>query len=271
MIINAQHDFGFVHIAKCAGSTIRQQLRDYDDLEGRLSRTMRIDGYGRINGSHLPLQVLADVFPDELAALRRVTSYTVCRDPLGRFASGIAQRLRGPLGREPGEMTRAEIAAEIDSVIVYLDALNGFPTIDYTLFVPQIDYVELAGERVVTHVVPIERMNLLFDAIERVHGLPIQRDTVWNPTVTYRNPRLVKPLNRLKKFARKRLPVRQYGKLRDLGVRVFTRKGVPQLEEAVKGSDRVRDFVQSYYAQDIALHRRSLERIQGELGQGGSA
>ena len=259
MIIIAKHNFGFVHIAKCAGSTIRHHPRDSDDLEGRLSRTMQVEGYGRINGSHLPLRVLAEVFPQDLAALQQVTSYTVCRKPLDRFASGIAQRLRGTLGREPGEMTQSEIAAEVETVIAHLEAHRGDLADGYGLFVPQIDYIELEGEKIVTHVVPIERMGTLFDAIEHKHGLPIQRDTVWNPTVTYRNPRLVGPLNRLKKYTRKHLPVSQYSKLRDIGVRVFTRKGVPQLEDAVKGSERVKAFVQSYYAEDIAIHRSALE------------
>lgn len=271
MIIVSKHDFGFVHIAKCAGSTIRQQLREHDDLEGRLSRTHQIEGYGKLNCSHLPLQVLGEIFPEDLQALRRVTSYTICREPLDRFASGIAQRLRGTLGREPGEMKQSEIMHETENVMAHLEAHRGDLTNGYVLFAPQIGYVELDGETVVSNVVPIERMDVLFDAIEHKHKLPIQRDTVWNPTVTYRNPRLTDPLNRLKKYARKHLPVSQYSKLRDIGVRVFTKKGVPRLEEAIKGSERIKAFVQSYYAADIALHRRAVEATSDTVSDSASS
>lgn len=263
MIVNAAHDFGFVHIAKCAGSTIRQQLRDKDDFGGRFYHTMEIEGLGRVNGNHLPLYVLEQHFPDALAALRGVTSYTVVRDPLDRFASAMAQRLRGALGKEPGAMTRTEIAAEIDRVIDYMGEARGLPEGNFILFTPQVDYVELDGARVIDRVVPIERMDLLFDPLEMVHGLPIERDAVWNPTVTYRDPRLEGPVKRLRKIAKRNLPIRQYTALRDFAVGLFTTKGAAALEEVVSSSPRVTAFVQERYARDAALHRDALaEAVQ---------
>ncbi len=121
------------------------------------------------------------------------------------------------------------------------------------------------GEQVVQHVIPIERMDLMFDALEHRHGLAIQRDSVWNPTVTYRDPRLAGPLDRAKKVAKKWLPVRQYAALRDLAVGVFATKGVAGLDEAVKGSDSVRAFVRDYYTKDAALHRAARAKA-GTLG-----
>ena len=93
MIINRQHDFGFVHIAKCAGSTIRQQLRGIDDAQGRFYRSIEHPVLGWINGNHIPLSVLQEHFPQDLAALRAVRSYTLTRDPMDRFISGVSQLL----------------------------------------------------------------------------------------------------------------------------------------------------------------------------------
>lgn len=257
MIINESRDFGFVHIPKCAGSTIRQQLREHDDLQGRFYRNVEVEGLGRVNGNHVPLALLETAFPDAYAALLRVTSYTICRDPLDRFASAMSQRLRGRLKRDPSQMSTAEIAAEIDNVIAHLSETAETPVDEFVVFARQVAYVTNRGERVVRHVFPIERMDLMFDALEQRHGFTVQRDSVWNPTVTYRNPRLAGPLDRAKSVAKQWLPVRQYAVLRDLAVGVFATKGVAGLDEAVKGSDPVRAFVRDYYAEDIALHREA--------------
>lgn len=259
MIVNRQRNFGFVHIAKCAGSTIRQQLRDLDDLGGRFYRTMQHPELGRINANHLPLSVLASSFPEDLAALRAVTSYTVTREPMDRFVSGVSQLVRDR-GREPAELSRDEIVAAADDVIAHMESAPDLPELSYTLFARQAVYVDLDGARVVDHVFPMESLGALFDTLEREHGLALIRDRVWNPTVTYRVPASAGLLKRLKDVAKRALPVDAYARVRDLGVQLFTTKGVPKLEETLRGSSRVAGFVRDFYGADAALHREALER-----------
>jgi hypothetical protein len=261
MIVSRAHDFGFVHIGKCAGSTIREQLRDIDDLGQRFYRTTHVEGLGKINGNHVPLQWLARYFPDDLAALRSVTSYTVTREPLDRFVSSVAQRLRAD-GAEPGDMKPADLLAAGQRIASDLAASGeGLPAIKYTIFMRQTEYVHLDGEKVVDRVYPMESLAALFAEMEARHGLSLIRDKVWNPTVTYRLPGSSGPLKRMKDVAKKVLPMKSYVALREAGVKAFTTRGVPKLTEALAGSPEIREFVAAYYAGDARLHADALASV----------
>jgi hypothetical protein len=259
MIINREHDFGFVHIPKCAGSTVRQQLRDMDDLGGRFYTTMILPDGRRINGNHVPLPVLETEFPEVLEALRGVTSYAIVREPMDRFVSSMAQYLRGRV-REAGEMKGSEILVEARAIMAGLTE-DYMSDIKYTVFLPQVDFVYLRGEQVIGNVYPMDRLDPFFDRLESRHGLTLIRDKVWNPTVTYRIPAMSGPLKRAKSVAQRLLPVKAYAGLRELGVKAFTTKGVQQLDETLSTSREVRAFVDEFYAGDADLYllsRRSL-------------
>lgn len=261
MIISKAHDFGFVHIPKNAGSTIRHQLRDRDDFDGRFYRTIEHPALGPVNGNHLPLRVLAEHFPAEFAALRDVTSYTVLRAPMDRFVSGVAQLVRDR-GGEPGEESAEALRAAAHGAIDHMEAHPDLPDFAHTLFIRQRDYVLLDGARVVDRSYPMERLDALFDAFEADHGLVLQRDSVWNPTVTYRFPALTESLKAMKDVARKVLPVGAYARLRDIGIGLLTTKGVPKLNETLEADARVRDFVAGFYGEDAALHAEALRALQ---------
>lgn len=262
MIINRAHDFGFVHIAKCAGSTIRQQLREIDDLGGRFYHTMQVERLGLINGNHIPLRWLADHFPDDFAALRAVQSYTITREPMDRFISAVAQWLRA-LDKEPGDLSSREILEEADTITTCLGSTKSeFPGILYSIFFRQIDYVRLDGEQILTRVFPMENLDALFNLLETRHGLTLIRDKVWNPTVTYRHPALSGPLKRIKNTAKAMLPMKSYVALRELGVKAFTTKGAPKLTETLMGSSAITAFVADYYREDAALHATTLRRLE---------
>lgn len=259
MLISKAHNFGFVHIAKCAGSTIRQQLRDKDDLGGRFYQTMQHEALGHINANHLPLHILEQHFPQELAALQDVTSYTVLREPMDRFISGVSQFLRDG-GQEPGDLSPEALRTAAHGVITYMESAPDLPDLRHTLFARQALYVSLGGARVVTHTYPMRPLSALFDTLERDHDLHLIRDKVWNPTVTYKVPAMAGPLKAAKDLAQKALPVGAYAKVRDLGVKLFTTKGVPKLNETLQGDARVQDFVARFYAEDATLYADALAR-----------
>lgn len=257
MIISTERNFGFVHIPKCAGSTIKRQLLDLHDIKDRFSSARKHAELGKINRNHLPLYILDHHFPEALAALRAVTSYTLLRDPMDRFISGVAQFARDR-GREPGEMTPKALRMTAHGIVNYMEATSGFPDIAYTLFIRQSDYVSLHGMRVIDHTYPVEAIDELMDRLEREHGVKLLRGRIWNPTVTYRVPAMVGGLKRLKSTAQKVLPVATYAHVRDLGIKLFTTKGAPNLTETLRSDDKVRNFVDNFYAEDIALHQAAL-------------
>lgn len=257
MIISAAHDFGFVHIPKCAGSTIRHQLREQDDLGGRFYHTMTLPDIGRINGNHVPLDLLDSHFPEVLEQLRAVTSYATVREPLKRFISAVAQYLRSHTG-EPAGLSEADILRETSRIIAGIQADTGRRDIRNTIFYRQADFVYLRGERVVGHVYAVENMEKMLERIAAVHGLELRGDTVWNPTVTYRVSGLSGALKRINSASRRILPRNTYVALRDFGIKTLTTKGVPVLEKALHNSREVQTFVAGYYAADLDLYRETV-------------
>lgn len=270
MIISSAHDFGFVHIAKCAGSTIRQQLREYDDLKGQFSRTISHPVLGPINGQHVPLATLQAHFPDAFHALQSVISYTVVRAPLDRFVSGVSQLIRDR-GGEPGEMTADQILATALGAADYMRQSPDLPDRAHILFAPQHSYTHLEDRQVVTHIYAMENLAELVDRIETQHGLALIRDQTWNPTVTYRFKALTRPLKSMKTIGQQVLPLRAYVTARDVGIRLFARKGVPKLDETLRGSAEICDFVASQYAKDRALYHSALKTLDTAPSTGRAA
>lgn len=261
MIISKSHDFGFVHIPKCAGSTIRQQLRDLDDLGGKFYHTMTLPDLGRINANHVLLKVLERHFPEDLAALREVTSYAILREPHERFISAVAQHLRAHV-KEPSELSQADLRVEIDKIMASLSGDPDQKVIRNTIFYRQADYVYLDGVQVIDRLYTMDNLDPLFDRLETEHGLPLDRGAVWNPTVSYRIPGSSGGIKRIKDMAKQLLPVRSYAAMRDLGVRLLTTQGVPELETTLRNDPKVQDFIASHYHDDIALYQ-SLRAEQG--------
>lgn len=253
MIISKAHNFGFIHIPKCAGSTIRHQLRDKDDLSGKFYHTITLPEIGRINANHVRLEILEQFFPEALCALRDVVSYAIVREPHERFRSAVAQHMRA---REidPTKLNDAELTEKVAQIITEIENDTAFRTISNTVFFRQTDFIFLRGTRVVDHLFLMEDLQDLFDRMESEHGLTLKRDTVWNPTVSYRVPGTAGGLNRLKAMAQRTLPARHYAMLRDLGVKLFTTRGVPELETHLTSSDYVLDFVERFYTDDITLY-----------------
>ena len=262
MIVSQEHDFGFVHIPKCAGSTIRQQLREQDDFKERFYKNFEVDGLGRINGNHIPLARVREYFPEEFAALSKVKSYTIVRDPMDRFVSAIAQWIRSEYDKEPAEQSAEFITGEASKVIDYLNGLDGFPDFAHTIFARQADYVLLDGKPFLTDVIAVEGMPGFFDLMETQHNLSLQRDFVWNQTVTYKNPAMAGPLKRAKDVAQKILPVKSYAVVREMAMRAFTTKGAAVLDDTLRASNDVSAFVEQFYAQDIQIHREAAARAE---------
>ncbi len=257
MIISSAHNFGFVHIPKNAGSTVRHQLRQYDDNEGAFFRVAQVEGYGRLNLNHVPLHLLREFFPEAFAALGQVSTYSMIRDPDSRFISAMAQRMRGPLKREPSEFTRPEILQVLAEVRTTLGAKAEFPAHDFVVFSKQTEYVDLDGARWIKDIWPVEALPDFMDHVETAHGLKMIRDTVFNPTVTYRNQALVKPLKAMKNVAKKALPVGLYSRLRDTTVSLLTTRGVPLLNETIAEDAATQAFLRDYYAADYALYEEA--------------
>ena len=133
MILNQEYNLAYVHIPKCAGSTVKSQLRPIDQTQGRFERIEPHPVYGSLHTAHLPLWLLRALYPDDYEALRGCDAYTVVRDPFDRFQSALAQRIRQFHDRDPFELTPTELRKEINAVVRFLSDNPNDPRLEISI------------------------------------------------------------------------------------------------------------------------------------------
>lgn len=257
MILVDDARFAYVHIPKCAGTTIRNWLsREGVPFDRRFSDYLDVPGIGRYHGAHLTLRVLRGHMPDVFARLTACDSVTVVRDPLPRFASAFAQQQRQFHGRNVALMPPAEIRAALGALLARLAA--GEAERDTTLmhFLPQADFIELDGVQVVGTVHAIEDLDRLVAAIAARFGLT-SRPEAANQRRAMRVPWLARPAHQAKRISRAVLPEALWRPLHDAALRRLTRRRESD-DDFV--TDDIRAFVAEHYARDRAIHAAARAR-----------
>lgn len=266
MIIDDKHEIAFIHIPKCAGTTIRQYLQEYDRSQGEF--TARVDMHeklGMLDYVHIPLFVLKEHFPEEFELVQKYWSFTVIRDPYSRFASSVSQRLKKYRGRPIETLSESEVRREVQDCISFLE--NGAEEkemlpYDYIHFQRQSDYVYLGEEKIVDCVYTTDQVSELVDLLleklgsgtpleEKAEGVSGNRK---NRALVYRNENIrylmmmLRPIKRIltlfltdktKEVIKSNIYVTRDSRMSD----VFS-------------DDSVRRFVERYYSRDIELYER---------------
>ncbi|WP_456388107.1 sulfotransferase family 2 domain-containing protein [Profundibacter sp.] len=258
MIIIERSEFAFVHIPKCAGTTVRNWLTAQTDHDRRFDDYLEVPGVGRYHGAHLTLDVLRDAFPEELAKLRDYWSCTAVRDPFARFSSAFSQYEREFHGRNVQLMTADALQADLSELVMRLK--QGEAKKDTTLmhFLPQSDFIYLDGEKIVNDIIPIERMDVLIERISRHLGISPPEKNVANERRQSKVPMLKSTLHRAKKLSRLILPKPIWRKLHNTAISLLTKKNEDQLDIRALG---IESFIAEHYAQDTEIHRKALSDI----------
>ncbi len=261
MIISDKYHFVFIHIPKCAGSTVRSILQRLDDTHGAFTgRVARHLELGFVDYVHIPLFVLKDYFPSEFDKVKRFYSFTVVRDPFSRFPSSFSQHLKRYGKAAVKDLSLKEIKFEVTRVINYLSNQRGGQVLlpaDYIHFQRQYDYIYLKGERVVDKVFGLDEIDALFADLNHFIGSDViewqsKRIENINQAIVYRNElirQMISPLLPLAhKIVRPLLPVHVHKALHALFY-------VPQKKRVadIFDSDYVRSFIKDYYREDIEL------------------
>lgn len=255
MIISDRHRLAFVHIPKCAGSSVRRQIAAFDDAGGAFADVRPHDGLGWIDHGHIPLAVLQSHFPEVLEKLRAYTTYALIRDPLARFGSALRQTLHFYEGRTPAEMSAAELRGHTERLIARLRA--GEAPLDPKLifFARQTDFVDLDGERIADRLFPVERTADLIRELSQRLGTPLDPERRANRDLSFRLPALVRPAYALNALFFRHAPPWLHERIKRAVVPLLTR-GTSATRQLGLTEDRtVRDFVADHYAADIRLHR----------------
>ena len=258
MIVSDTHRFVFIHVPKCAGTAVRTALDPYGETGDRFDR--RVDTHpvhGRLDYTHLPLHLLAEIEPAIMARLDDYASYAVCRDPFARFPSAVAQRIKMVHGTHIAAYEGAALHAEIDGIIDWLSRQTHVTDPDYIHFARQTDYVFLDGRRRVGTVVAIERIEDLRRLIGARIGTELPSFGRENQRMVFTRPGLRGLMTAGSGLAKRLLPAGVSGPLRAAARSVWLRPAGEDAPAAFR-SQTVRDFIARYYADDIALYHEAL-------------
>ncbi|MCJ2183522.1 sulfotransferase family protein [Novosphingobium sp. 1949] len=171
-------NLAFIHIPKNAGQSVRRALgacaplsfaamaRDLGVDEARAEQMMEepietLPGLGVVQPEHVPLAFLQHAFPHSFAQLRAARSFIMVRDPRDRFFSALLQRMREYGGATALRADDPAVAEEARAICRWLDGRGPFCDMPYIHFSRQVDYAEIAGERIVSALFPLERSDAL--------------------------------------------------------------------------------------------------------------
>jgi hypothetical protein len=254
MIISDDYRFVFIHIPKCAGRTVRQQLRSYDSHPERFAGVSEHPELGAVHGDHIPLRVLHDSFPFEFRRVKDYDAFAVCRDPLDRFSSAVAHRLKMYKGVQPHLLSRRDLRRHIDEVFGYLSRHDSISDRPFIHFERQISFVELDGERIVQNVYPMARLHEMLHAISaRIGKVPLAPQWIGRSRSGYRSPAVRLVVHALRPVLGGSVSaILSPAARRRLRKLVYVPFG-ESLSQVLRSAE-VRAFVEEYYRDDIRLY-----------------
>ena len=270
MIVSDKHRFAFIHIPKCAGSTVRQALAAYDESFAGMTAGLKNwrqnefvfwhEGEDQfLDYHHLTLAQLQRLYPEQWEKVDAYPAYAILRDPYSRLISALYQYLRQVEEIVVHDLGPEELQARLIPILEKVDAFFAKDPqlpFDYVHFQPQSSYVELDGKRVVEGLVSISSLDQLYHMLDdqlAPHGEALEPFHLQKTNVTkaYRwqaAQNLVQRHSGLVNALRSRLPRGFKTKIRQVLLKDSDLKQVSITESKV-----VREFVERHYARDVAL------------------
>lgn len=253
MIIDDVHKMAFVHIPKCAGTSVRRQLEPLDTTGGVFYPMIDHPVLGKIHGSHIPLAFVREHYPTEFAKLATYQTFALIREPLARFASAAFQRLKGHHRVTPGEITPALAVREAMDVMEWLQSRSSFCDPGYIHFARQCDYVCVDGRRIVGNLYVLEDMAEFATAIEQACGVRLDPERRENANFASSNP-VTRHVRRVLRPLYRRLTSWEMRQKLLLKVKEANAGRDEPLYEAFRSDPGIRSFVERYYAEDWEIY-----------------
>lgn len=255
MIISPRHKFVFVHIPKCAGTSVRTQLIKCDSGHIGMGEVGGHSVLGNIDYGHVPLSLLRQYFPENYSYLERFTSYAVVRDPLDRFGSSLRQMLwrydNRPMTLIPQEELRDLTRKAIEDVAAELDR----PSSKYIFFARQRDFIYDEDRRIVDHLIPMELVPDFIAHIGRITGTAMEAGTRSNQNVELRFKQVGGLAYRVNDVLRRSLPLDMHARIKNMALRLLSIKESAAEASGILQMEEVRSFVETHYAHDAQIYR----------------
>lgn len=264
MLANRQALFAFIHVPKCAGTTIRSHFGNHDDFNFFFCGTKHHPRLGSYDGNHVPLTVLRDVFHNDFKYIASLDKFAIIRDPHERFRSCLAQRIRKFTDLDLRAMTRTALSDEVDKAINYMAGVDGMPKRSYAHFMRQSDFVELDGARFVENLYPIEETGALISEFRERLGVEIPNQAPRRKKTTdwRRTSRLEETIQAFGPVYRKLMPKSVVSATRQTLNRILASDTPPPILKGVFDTKSVRQFVETYYARDVALRAEVMRTLE---------
>ncbi len=261
MIVSDAHRVAFVHIPKNAGTTVRTQLEPIDSYANFFNEDKAFGALPRQWFGHLTPETLAEHFPDVFEKVRAYDAYAVVRDPFQRFVSATIHRLWEHRGISRFEVTHEHVVAETRRLQVWLLAPVPAERPEYAHFLPQVEFTDFRGERIVNRLFAFEDLAGLEAELRTRTGLPLDFSRARNANLA--------PSNRWTRVFHRFKPI--YGRLttwqqREAFLLRLQRAGLISkggFYAKISADRELRAFVERFYAADFELRRDVLSQTNG--------
>ena len=249
MIISDSHRLVFVHIPKCAGTTVRAGLKAIDGLDGRFDGCFDRPEGGRVLLHHLPLADLRSHFRACYDKVEAYDSYAILRAARPRFASALFQHLRSFQRLDPSCASPSLFRRKAREICLRLDQAAERRAFDLMFFLPQSDFVAVGGRQIVRHLYPIEDLPRFAQDLRARHGLAVDVDVRHNEASLPPPPRLAGRQKMAGAVLRRLLGAGRFARLRS-GLRRLSGLAPDALYRQLFEDDAVACFIDAYYAED---------------------
>lgn len=274
MLYSEQANLVFIHVPKNAGKSIRNafarstglswsflasDLHVSDARAGQMmDEEVHVPGLGAVKPAHLPLPVIEAHFPATWTTIRSARSFVLVRPPRDRFFSALMQRLGEFAGVQGVRADDPLVCREAARVCEWLEGRGVFCDVEYIHFSRQTDYADLRGERVVSAIFPLDRIDAAARWIEAETGLRL--DVAHDHA--RREPRrwagVIQPAARF--IGRRVMPSAMKKAFYPLWMNSGAFSDAASRYDAIDLGEDVERFIAHYYAADASLYDEAVRR-----------
>lgn len=241
---------------------MRSILGRFDDTGGKYEPSVRDHPeLGRLDYTHLPLEVVRRVSPEDFEKIRHYHAFALVRDPQARFVSALSQRLKMYSTRELAQLDRSEVNRLAREVVEALQKPGATHRPEFIHFARQSDFIFCNGERLIRTIHPTSRVSDMIQEISQQTGEELGQVGNDNPTMVFRSVAFRRLAMAGKRISERALGSGTARSARNAARQVLMRP-LQNSQDVYVLDDDIFEFVRSYYAQDFELYAKVMETLK---------